>query len=285
MTAKKHLLFFLSLLPVFVFCSPVQAEKTKDIIKFGTDLVIEEEMNVRDAVVVAGDITVDGSVVRDVVAVGGSVILTNKAVVGRNVVAIGGLIEKGTDAEVGGNLTEVNIPGIYSLVQTFSGGDWTGPFLFFSVWPIISFIGFLALSLLIMAFFPGAVGTVSHNIEGKPVRTGLTGLIGMLLIIPLGILLAVSLIGILLIPVEMVLVSASFLVGYIAVGRLIGNKILSTLKRPESAMIWETFWGIIFLGLIGFIPVVGWLINVLAVLFGFGSVLICSLHFHARPAP
>jgi hypothetical protein len=270
-TGKKLLIFF-CLVVAAASGSPAGASDSRDLVRFGSDLMIEEGMEVRNAVVIAGDVVVDGRVDQDVVAIGGSVILTDKASVGRNVVAVSGSIERGTGAEVGGNMTEVNIPGLYSLVNAFSGGNWTGPFIFFAVWPIISFIGFLALALLIAVIFPGSLAAVSGSIEINPIKSAVAGFVGMLLIIPLGVLLAVSIIGLVLIPVEIILVSTAFLFGYVAAAAAIGRKLYAAMKRPRTLPFWETLFGMVFLGVIGLIPVLGWLINSLAAIFGFGGI-------------
>ncbi len=280
MRAVSLILFFL-LASAFLPLAGCAGEQ--DIVKFGTDLMIEGDEGIRDAVVIAGDIIVDGSVERDVIAIGGSVTLTNKAVVGRNVIAVSGQIQRGTGAEVGGNITEVNIPGLYTLVNAFSGGDWTGPFLFFAAWSIVSFIGLLALALLISVFFPGTIDTVSSALHDQSVRSAVVGIIGMLLLIPVGVLLAISVIGIVLIPVEVIFVSISFLFGYVAAARLIGMRLLKAIRRPPATPVWETLWGTILLALVGFIPVLGWLINALAVIFGFGGVLNALLQRQHRP--
>ena len=277
-----RLLFVLLLAVCMIAFGGTARADNQDLVKFGSDLMIEAGMNVRNAVVIAGDVTVDGRVEQDVVAIGGSIILTNRAVVGRNVVAISGSIERSVGAEVGGNLTEVNIPGLYTLVSAFSGGNWTGPFLFFALWPMVSFVGLLALAILITAFFPESIETVSARVDERPIKSGIVGAVGMLLIVPLAILLAISIIGLVLIPVEIFAVSLGFLFGYVAVARLIGQKLYRSLKRPPSVALWETFWGAILLGLIGLIPVLGWLVNALAAILGFGGVWAALRHRHPQ---
>ncbi|MDD2671803.1 MAG: hypothetical protein PHG91_08795 [Syntrophales bacterium] len=259
-----------------VFISSSASAESRDIVKFGSDLMIEEGMNIRDAVVFAGDITVDGPVERDVTAIGGSVVLTNRAVVGRNVVSIGGAIEGSEEAAVNGNLTEVNLPGLYTLITTFSGGDWTGPFLLLGIWSLLTFAGFIVLAVIFAAIFPGLIRSLSDKIEARPIGSFLSGLGASLLIVPLGILLAITIVGLLLIPVEIFLVSAGFLLGYIGTARLIGKRLSAAVRKTEPPIVWETFWGVIALGMIGLIPVLGWAVNFLAALFGFGGAVLLT---------
>jgi len=56
-TLVPVLLSLVLLLPVF--CPNAHAA-IRDLVRFGSDLLIEEDMSVRDAVVIAGDVTVDG---------------------------------------------------------------------------------------------------------------------------------------------------------------------------------------------------------------------------------
>jgi uncharacterized membrane protein YiaA len=271
----KHRVLLAILLLLFLISPSARAED-RDVVRFGSDLMIEEGMAIRDAVVFAGDITVDGPVERDVTAIGGTVVLTHRAVVGRNVVSIGGIIERSEGATVYGNISEVNIPGLYTLITTFSGGDWTGPFLLLGIWSLLSFIGFIVLAVLVAAILPGLISSISEKIEERPIGSFLCGLGSSLLIVPVGILLAITIVGLLLIPVEMIVVSAGFLLGYIGTARLIGKRLSRAMRRTELPILWETFWGVLALGIIGLIPVLGWAVNLLAVLSGFGSIVLLT---------
>jgi hypothetical protein len=251
--------------------------EARTIVKFWSDIVVEEGMRVRDAVAIGGNVTVDGVVEHDAVAVAGSVILGSKAVVGRNVVSVGGAIDKAEGAVVRGDLTEVNIPGMSSVLRSVSWPSWEELRWVFGVISFVAFVGFLALGLVIVAVFPKAVGLISAAVEDTPLRVSLWGLLGMLLIVPLAIFLAVSVVGIVLIPLEIFIVVCAFLVGYIAVAQLIGKKIATALKRPDQPMIWEAFWGMIILWVIGWVPVLGWLVKTVASLLGLGGAIAALL--------
>ncbi len=256
-----------------------------DIVRFGSDVMVEEGMQVRDVVVFMGDITVDGPVERDVVVIGGSIVLTNRASVGRNVVAISGVVEQSEDAEVGGDISEINIPGLYTLFNLFSEGRGPGPFPWLAVWPIICFASFLTLALLVVAFFPDATQHIADRITANPVKSGVTGLIALLMIVPIGVLLAISIIGLVLIPVEMIVVSAGLMIGYVAVAKWVGGRLTALLKRPPSTSLGDTFWGMIALGLVGLIPFIGWLVEALALVVGFGGVWLALLKARRFPPP
>ena len=273
---KKLLGYSLVLALVFGFRSLAGAEG-RTIVKFGSDLVIEEGMRVRDAVVIGGHITVNGVVEHDVVAVAGSVMLGSEAVVGRNAVSVGGTIDRAEGAEVQGDIVEVNIPGLASALTAAFWSNWEGLRWALTIISFIAFLGFLALALLTVALLPKPVGLISSAVENHTLKVGLWGILAMALIVPLAILLAVSVVGIVLIPLYVFLVVCAFLTGYIAVARLIGNKITIALKTPDRPMLWETFWGLIVLWAIGWVPIVGWLVKGLSALLGLGGVIVSLL--------
>ena len=265
---------------LFLGLGAAAGAETRDLVKFGGDVAIEEGMKVRDAVAIGGDVTVDGAVERNVVAVAGSVSLGPSATVGGNVVSIGGAIEKEEGAQVGGNLVEVPLPGVSSVVASLFQGNWPGFFWAFRLFSIIAAIGFMALALLIVSLIPRPVGLISATIEEKTAKVIGWGLLGMVLIMPLAILLAISIVGIVLIPLEMIFVVGATLIGYIAVAQLIGKRITAALRKPNQPIFWETLWGLIVLSLIGLVPLFGWLIKSVAGLLGLGGVLCCLYQVH-----
>jgi hypothetical protein len=69
------------------------------------------------------------------------------------------------------------------------------------------------------------------------------------------------------------LAGIAFLVGYIAIAQLIGDKIAALMKRPALGVIWLTVMGLLALWLIGWVPVLGSVVKAAAILLGFGGVL------------
>jgi hypothetical protein len=250
----------------------------RTLVRFGSDLVVEQGMRVRDAVAIGGQVTVNGIVEHDAVAVGGSVILGPNAVVGRSVVSVGGTIEQAEGAAVHGDLVEVNIPGLASLVTSLSRNGWQGLRWAFGIISLIAFIGFLALAMMIVAILPKPVALVSTAVEAHLLKSALWGLLVVVLVVPSAVFLAISVVGIVLIPVEIVLVVCAILVGYVAVARLVGRKISIAFRKPDQPMIWETFWGLIILWVIGWVPILGWGIKSVAALLGLGGVMAALLH-------
>jgi hypothetical protein len=101
----------------------------------------------------------------------------------------------------------------------------------------------------------------------------LWGVLGIILIVPLAIMLAVSIIGIALIPLELLAVFLASLIGYIAVAIMIGKKLLKALNNDTPSIILSAILGVLILWLVGLIPIFGSIVKVIAWIIGFGAVI------------
>lgn len=256
------------------------AAEDKSIIKIGSDVVIEAGQKVRNVVAIGGQITVRGAVDNHIVAVGGSVVLTKTAFVGGNVVSLGGVIVVARDSQVGGSLTEINSSNLYDFLTTAMSAEWEGWSWIFAVISLAIFLVIMVLALLIVALLPKPVRTVADAIGENTFKVILCGLLGLVLIAPLALLLTISVVGIALIPLEVIVVVCSILLGFIAVGQLIGRKVYQLLKRPNPGMVRETFWGLIILWLIGWLPYIGWMAKAVAIVIGLGATLVTRFGTH-----
>jgi len=266
----KRLMAGVSILFVLTLFSIYAQANDGEIITFGDDIVVQEAESIHSAVSVGGNISVLGSVERDVVSVAGSVFLGEHSTVGGNVVSIGGSITRQDGAQINGDVTVVDmniLPTIASFIPDF-------------VWPklprhfgVYSFLAFLALALIIVAIMPTTIGTVSSTAEKNLIASILWGCLGLILIVPLAIGLLISILGIVLIPVEIVLVGCAFLLGYIAVIQLVGKKITIVLKHKNQPILIETVIGLVMFWILGLIPFFGWLVKSIAAFIGFGAII------------
>jgi hypothetical protein len=256
------------------------AAEEKSIVKIGSDVTIEAGQKVRTVVTIGGQITVGGAVEKNVVAVGGSVVLTKTAVVEGNVVSLGGVIVLGRDARVDGSLTEINSSNLYETLTAALSTEWEGWSWIFAIISLSIFLVILVLALLTVALLPKPVRIISEAIRENTFKVFLCGLLGLVLIAPLALLLTVSVVGIALIPLEVIVVACSIILGFISVGQVIGRKALHLLKRPNPGMIRETLWGLIILWIIGWIPYIGWMVKAVAIVVGLGATLITRFGTH-----
>ncbi len=274
MSVLKRSIVLLSLLGLLLGPATAVAAEERSIVRIGSDVTIEAGQKVHNVVVIGGQITISGGVDNNVVAVGGSVVLTKTAVVGGSILSLGGIIVSAKDSQISGNMTEINSSNLFETLTTALSDEWEGWSWVFAVISLSIFLVILVLALLIVALLPKPVRTVAEAISENTFKVALCGLLGLVLIAPLALLLTISVVGIALIPLEVIVVVCSILLGFIAVGQLIGKKVLKLFKRRNPSMIRETFWGLIILWLIGWIPYIGWMVKAVAIVIGLGAALI-----------
>ncbi|MGC9323325.1 MAG: hypothetical protein ACP5G0_01120 [Desulfomonilia bacterium] len=272
--ALSTMVVFLTL-SLGILSSPVlgNSQDENSLVSLGNTVTVEKEQVVEGAVAIGGDVNVYGTVREDVVSIGGSVFLGPEATVHGDIISIGGSVIRQEGSRVGGKITVFDTSDVSGLFSFFTKEHMPSMPEIPRGFSIISFLGYLALALLVVLIIPGTVGYVSFQIEFNTGRVFLWGVLGMVLIAPVAFILAVSIVGIVLIPVELILVAAAFLLGSISVAQLIGKKITVAVKRPGRTILVETLLGTIVLWLIGLIPVFGWIVKILVLLFGFGGVI------------
>ena len=289
-------------------------KKRSEIVKFGGDVRVDEDEKVTGAVVVfGGSATIAGVVTDDVVVVGGDLMIEDTADIRGSAVCMGGEITKMPGAKIGeGEVSLGSFPTGASIAPFVCPGRGIGGFLHHGV-GLFAGLVWIGLVLLfgaaILFFFPGALERVSATIEEVPVKSGLVGLFGEILLVPLllfvTLVLCVSIIGIpllfLVIPLAVFAVIAAFFLGYIGAGvfagREIGNRAGISLESRYRVMAigvvailafnilsWivglggDTLWPL--RAIFGF---VGGVIGYLAATVGFGAVIMTK--FGTRPFP
>ena len=270
---KKGSICLTILLFLLGFAAGARAE-TINIVKINSDVVIEENTKVNNVVVLGGQITVHGTVEKHVVAIGGSVVLTRTALVGGDVTALGGIIVVGNGADVHGSLMEINSSNISDAISDILSDDWQGWSWLFAIFSLVVFLATLVIATLIVTLIPKPILRISEGIALHTYRATISGFIGLLMIAPVAILLTLSVVGIVLIPLEIMLVAGAAVFGFIAVARITGQRILTLMKKPSDSLIRQVFWGLLILWIVGWIPYVGWMIKVLAMVLGMGAVMI-----------
>jgi MFS family permease len=255
-------------LPLALF--PLVSANAKDKVRIGGNVVVDEGTEVKDAVAVGGSVTVKGKVRDSAVAVGGSVILGPNAVIGKDVVSIGGAVKQARGSKIHGDVVEVNIPGVSAIIPFFfedTSSSWYWTF------KITSLLGFLALAVLLVAVLPKPFDLITNNVQQNLGKAILWAVLGLVVLVPLAFFLLISVVGIPLIALEVFLAGIAFIVGYIAIAQLIGDKIAALIKRPALSVIWLTVVGLLALWLIGWVPLLGSIVKAAAIVLGFGGVL------------
>lgn len=252
--------------------------RDKSVVKIGEDINMGQDMSFEDLVAIQGNINVKGTTAGDVVAVLGSVHLFPTAKVGGDVVSIGGTVTRNEGAKVGGKITEIVVSkegaNMMTACAPMIGIIGIGGFL---VLKVLMLIGFFALAAVLVSFKTNQLGVISSIIEKKWLKTLLWGILGYILICPIAMLLAITIVGIPLILIEAVLVSLGLIMGFLAASQLIGKKFTKAIRKPNQPMLTEVIYGIVLLFLIELVPVIGPLVKWVVVTMGFGSAIITKL--------
>jgi hypothetical protein len=205
-----------------------------DIIRFGDPVSVGRNERVEGDVVVFGDSAdIDGEVTGDVTVFGERLRLGPDAVVRGDVNAIGGNLDRAEGAQIMGELNEVGrgeMRGDWNFGGNMLGGVWS------RIWGVgatIFRLTFLILvALIIAAFGRNAVERIAARTVATPVRSGLIGLAGQILFLPVLVLtvivLAVSIVGIpllILVPFAVLLLMLVALIGFVGVAYQVGGRV------------------------------------------------------------
>lgn len=241
----------------------------------GQSLNVGAEETVDKAVAVGGSVTIAGHVRRDAVAVGGSVTLLPGARVEGDAVAIGGVVSVAEGATLEGDNVSLagTIPTMVGSMTRWVVGE--RPHL-------RSMFGFVSratravllyvIALLIAVAVPGALTRIREYLVNRPRLSALAGVAILLGFAPLLFLLAVTIIGIPLIPVAAMLLVALFLFGFTVSAEWLGNRMP---VRPENKTpVKSVARGGAILVIVGLVPWIGTAALILAAAISAGATLL-----------
>jgi hypothetical protein len=254
------------------FLSP--SVEAKNVFKAGSDIAVEEGQEVKNIVCIGGQVTVNGLVEQNVLAIAGSVVLTNKAVVRGNVVVVGGVVAKGSGSQIFGDITEINSSSLSDAITSAMRGELDGWSLILNIISLCFFAIILIIALIMTLLIPRSLAIIANAIQTNKIKSLLWGFLTTLMIVPFFMLLAISIIGIFLIPLAFTALLLAAIVGFIAFSSLLGNFIITKIfPEYKKSLVKETLVGLSFLWILGWIPFyIGMLIKVLAITFGLGGV-------------
>ena len=278
-------------------------------IRIGQGLELKENETVRGALVIGGDATIAGRVDEDVVVILGKVNLASTAVIEGSLVVIGGTAVTADGARVHRDLFVVGgheggasfAPGgSHVVIGTAGMGAWFAgivPWLTHGlllgrpivpslpwVWGIAG--TFFLVNLLFNVLFDNPIRAVTTTLRATPLTTFMTGLLVMLLFGPVCFLLAVSLIGIAVIPVLLCALLVAAVLGKIAFARWIGLSVVRPEDDTTRAASMITFLvGSAVMCVAYMIPVLGLVTWAMAGVFGLGAATLAFFSAYRRENP
>ena len=219
------------------FTESSQANEVKggSIFKIGVDVRLPKEKTVPNIIVVGGDVFIDGKVTQYVIVIFGNVYLNADAQVLDGVITLLGRINTESEGQIIGHRSEIT-----NIVQLMNGivdlaagmprsvwGKWT-----LVGWRVSTFVTLLLIQLLLVAKFPMTVKNMTDAIPKRFVGISLLGILSVIGMVPVGISLFLSLVGIPLLLILWAFLFLACLYGKVAISFLIGNVIFQR-NRPN----------------------------------------------------
>lgn len=275
----------------------------------GQDLTVKQGDVVREAVVIAGDATIDGTIDRDIVVVLGQVQVSSTAVVGGSLIVIGGNVKVADGAKVnedlfviggyepaagfapaGGHIvigTSALGSSLRAIVPWLMGGLLMARPIVPSLWWVwIVASVFFFINLILNLLFDTPIRASTATLRATPLSTFMTGILVMLLAGPVCVLLAVSVIGIAVIPFLVCALLIGVVLGKIAFARWIGMSMIhqdDPADRRESLR--SFIVGSVVMCIAYMIPIVGLVTWAMAGVFGLGAATMAFGSAYRREHP
>ncbi|NLO92082.1 MAG: polymer-forming cytoskeletal protein [Elusimicrobia bacterium] len=248
------------------------------------------------------NIDVTGTVRGDVAAIGGNVVLRDSATVIGDISTIGGHIERGGKVVIKGavNSTDVKMLGRMMprlLRSGFSGsGDGLKALLLGSAFGLAGLailssvlVSALLLFLIPPVFFPKNVELSAECIRRDPWRCAGMGALIALLTTPALLSLAISIVGLPLIPLALLLLLISAILGFSAFAVVLAERFFTGIKKPVPDTLLKRVGagyllsaGLLFFGRMlpfigGLLALAGLIVMVSGLVLGLGSALVTRL--------
>lgn len=229
---------------VFLFAGPhgaaraLTSDSKGDVLVFGGQhVVIQKDQEVSgDLVVFGGSADVRGTVDGDAVTMGGKIYIAPEGRVNGSLVNVGGTIDNQSNAPAHGGAappptamptpqpdmgSEMPMP-----VTPWYRSDWGG-FFFFDA--LLAFLTFL--------LFPMRTRIAMDHLSDNPVLSGMLGFFSPIIFVLVIIALAITLVGIPLMPLAVLATIAGYLLGKAAIAQFIGTRLLDVFKvaQPKTA--------------------------------------------------
>ena len=278
-------------------------------VRIGQDYALRAGDTARQVVVIGGDATIDGRVDQDVVVVLGRVQLGSTAEVDGSFVVVGGTAAVAEGAQVHGDMF---VLGGFEGASSFSPGGqyvsigtaglgralrgivpWIVSGLLLGrpivpslpwIWMVAAF--FFLLNLGINALFDAPVRACATTMRATPMSAFMTGLLVLLLFGPVCVLLAVSVIGIAVVPFVACALLFAALIGRVGFARWIGISVAgqddpaSRLESLRSFLIGSAVMCVAYM-----IPILGFVTWTLAGVFGVGAATLAFFSAYRRENP
>lgn len=260
------------------------------IVKLAGDIYVNEGNTVEgDVVTVSGNIYINGSVTGSAVSVFGDIIVNGKVL--GDAVSVTGKITVGENGKVLGDTVEA-VGGSISRKYGSNRYDYRpniniNPFARTThvLFSFFTTLGIFLLAALIYLIMPNKIDEMAASIEpnlGKRLGIGILTIIGSpIAMILLTIVLAITIIGILIIPFAWIAYFIAMFIGVVPVYLYIGRKVSAAISRPVMSSYAAIGAGLLTIWLIRSVASFGgfytgwisWIISFAVYVIGIGTIL------------
>lgn len=273
------------------------------------DYTLRPDDTARQIVVVGGNARIEGRVSEDVVVVLGKAELASTAVIEGSFVVVGGTVQIADGAKVnrdfvviggsdapaaftpGGQAVVIGTAGfgerLRALVPWLTNGLLLGrPIVPGLGWVWVVAAVFFFLNLLLNLIFDAPVRSCASTLRTTPFSAFIAGLLVLLLVGPVCVLLAISVIGIAVIPFLVCALIAAAILGRVGFARWIGMSVIPQDDLQDRGQSLRSFViGSAVMAVAYVIPFVGFLVWILAGVFGLGSATLAFYGSYRRENP
>lgn len=207
-----------------------------DRVVFGSSVVIPAGDEVKgDLVVMAGSAEVHGTIDGDAVVMAGSLYVAPEGVVKGDTVALGGSVDNESTAKHANSSAASPMPTMPSIVippPSYKADTTDDNFDGRRAWvEVLVFLGIL--TLLAFVFFPARTKLTLEHFLHKPALAGVLGFTWPFTLSIVCVGLAITVLGIVLIPVAVIAIGLGYLVGRAAIATFLGRRFFEYSKVVE----------------------------------------------------
>lgn len=244
-----------------------------NLIRFGGSITVPENQTVENAIAFGGSVTVspNAKVVDTAVAFGGDVILRKGAQVEGDAYSFGGKIVQEPGAIVNGE--KATFSDRHGMMYGSNRGrsSFFAQYFFSTIFRISAAVVASILGLIILQTSPQFLPNLATNLRQHPGLTALWGTGAVVSFVFATVFLAITLIGIPLIPLLSLTVVISALVGSLGVALFVGQWVFGKRERSSQQ---QFLVGLAIVTALTLIPFFGGLVVFLINLFGLGVILL-----------
>lgn len=285
-----------------------------DVTVFNDDLEIERGATINgDVVVLNGDAVIAGTINGDLVLFRGDLTLESGAAITGDCVLLSG--EQSGVGDIGVNCVSVgglpalavpdkpatpDFPVIPAVPELGRGERSTQSTIGSALTAFGNVLVISVLALLMAVLAPDHLRRVADAAREKPVASGTVGILTVIAVPALMVLLAIVsalliivCIGLLGIPLLLLLAIgfvAAILIGWIAVGKLLGDRLMELFRRPDTSLVLRTVLGTVVLTVVmaalNTFAVGEWIAGIMTVVVGaIGLGAVTLTKFGRKPYP